>query len=113
MRIADRRAGSVGRARPLPEGVLPHYVTRLGLFIRYAGGVASPPLTTCRALVVCAIWREAKSRAIGKTQTARKRLHGLPAVPGLCFSRFVMAPADLCATSYILHRSECSLIALP
>ena len=65
------------RARPL----LPHYVTRLGLFIRYAGGVASPPLTTCRALVVCAIWREAKSRAIGKTQTARTRLHGLTAVP--------------------------------
>ena len=37
------------RARPLPEGALPHYVARLGLLICYAGGVASPPMTTCRA----------------------------------------------------------------
>ena len=39
------------RARPLPEGVLPHYVARHGLLFCYAGGVASPPMTTCRAQV--------------------------------------------------------------
>ena len=52
--------------------MLPHYVARDGLLFRYDGGVASPPLTTCRAQVVHPVGNR-PTRGLGPIQMHRQK----------------------------------------